>query len=192
MTAAPSRHPATTHDERWLRRYYAVRAAFSIIWTAAAFSVGQHAAAVAAVLLVAYPAWDAAANYIDAARSGGLARNRTQTVNLVVSSVTTVAVVVALRMGMGWVLGVFGAWAVLSGLLQLATAVRRWKSYGAQWAMILSGGQSAVAGAFFMLQARAVTPSAIDTAAGYAAMGAFYFLISAVWLTVKRRRSAAV
>lgn len=31
---------------------------------------------------------------------------------------------------MNWVLGVFGLWAILSGLLQLGTAVRRWESYG--------------------------------------------------------------
>jgi uncharacterized membrane protein HdeD (DUF308 family) len=33
---------------------------------------------------------------------------------------------------------VFGVWAILSGLFQLITAVRRWKSHGAQWIMILS------------------------------------------------------
>lgn len=192
MTPTTSHQAATAHDDRWLRSYYVVRAAFSIIWTTAAFTAGQHSAAVAAVLLVAYPAWDAAANTVDAIRSGGLSRNRTQAINLAVSVFATVAVVVALRMGMNWVLGVFGAWAVLSGLLQLATAVRRWKSFGAQWAMILSGGQSAVAGAFFMVQAKAATPSAIGTAAGYAAMGAFYFLVSAVWLTVKRGRRVTV
>jgi uncharacterized membrane protein HdeD (DUF308 family) len=180
-----------TDGDRWLRRYYAVRAAFSIIWTAAAFTVGQHSATAAAVLLVAYPAWDAVANYVDANRSGGLVRNRTQTVNLVVSTLTTVAVVVALCLGMDWVLGVFGVWAMLSGVLQLATAVRRWKSHGAQWAMILSGGQSAVAGAFFVLQAGTAMPSAIGTAAGYAAMGALYFALSAGWLTAKRLRTVA-
>ena len=45
---------------------------------------------------------------------------------------------------------IFGAWAILSGLLQLGTAVRRWKRFGAQWAMVLSGGQSALAGGFFI------------------------------------------
>jgi uncharacterized membrane protein HdeD (DUF308 family) len=176
-------------DEGWLQRYYAARAAFSIIWSVAAFTIGMHSAAVATALLIVYPAWDAAANYVDATRSGGLGRNRTQTVNLAVSVLTTIAVLVALANGMAWVLGVFGGWAVLSGLLQLATAVRRWKTSGAQWAMILSGGQSAVAGTFFVIQACGGETSAVTTVAGYAAMGALYFLISAIWLTVRRRRA---
>ena len=147
---------------------------------------------IAAVLLVAYPAWDALANFVDASRSGGLGQNRTQTINVVVSVATTLAVVVALKMSMNWVLGVFGVWAILSGLLQLGTAVRRWKSNGAQWAMILSGGQSALAGAFFIVQARMPMPPSITSVAGYAAVGAFYFLVSAVWLSVSQlRRKAA-
>jgi uncharacterized membrane protein HdeD (DUF308 family) len=179
-------------QERWLKLYYFTRTAFSAAWVAAAFTVGQHSLTIAAVLLVVYPAWDAAANYFDASRSGGLAQNRTQTINVVVSLATTLAVVVALQMSMNWVLAVFGAWAILSGLLQLGTAVRRWKSYGAQWAMILSGGQSALAGVFFIVQARMPTPPSITNVAGYAALGAFYFLVSAVWLSVSElRRKAA-
>jgi uncharacterized membrane protein HdeD (DUF308 family) len=179
-------------QERWLKLYYFTRTAFSAAWVAAAFTVGQQSLTIAAVLLVVYPAWDAAANYFDASRSGGLAQNRTQAINVVVSLATTLAVVVALQMSMNWVLAVFGAWAILSGLLQLGTAVRRWKSYGAQWAMILSGGQSALAGVFFIVQARMPMPPSITNVAGYAAVGAFYFLVSAVWLSVSElRRKAA-
>ena len=145
-------------QEQWLKLYYFARTAFSAVWVAAAFTVGQHSWVVAAVLLVAYPAWDAFANFVDASRSGGLGQNRTQAINVVVSVATTLAVVLALEMSMNWVLGVFGVWAILSGLLQLGTAVRRWKSYGAQWAMILSGGQSALAGTFFIVQARMPMP----------------------------------
>ncbi|MER9892051.1 DUF308 domain-containing protein [Mesorhizobium sp. M0119] len=179
-------------QEQWLKLYYFARTAFSAVWVAAAFTVGQHSGVVAAVLLVAYPAWDALANFVDASRSGGLGRNRTQTINVVVSVATTLAVVVALKMSMNWVLGVFGLWAIMSGLLQLGTAVRRWRSSGAQWAMILSGGQSALAGTFFIAQARMPMPPSISNVAGYAAVGALYFLVSAVWLSVSqlRRRAA--
>lgn len=91
------------------------------------------------------------------------------------------------------VLGIFGAWAILSGLLQLGTAVRRWKRFGAQWAMVLSGGQSALAGGFFIFQAAMPAVPSIANVAGYAAVGALYFLVSAVWLTVGTwRRSAAL
>ncbi len=179
-------------QEQWLKLYYFVRTAFSAIWVAAAFMAGQDSSVIAAVLLVAYPAWDALANLIDASFSGGLGQNRTQTINVVVSAVTTLAVILALGMSMNWVLGVFGLWAILSGLLQLGTAVGRWKSYGAQWAMILSGGQSALAGTFFIVQARMPMPPSITNVAGYAAVGAFYFLVSAMWLTVSQMRRKAI
>jgi uncharacterized membrane protein HdeD (DUF308 family) len=143
---------------------------------------------VAAVLLIVYPAWDAIANYVDAARNGGLENNRSQAINVVASWLMTVAVIVALTMSMNWVLGAFGLWAIFSGLLQLSAAIRRWKTNGGQWAMILSGGQSAVAGAFFIAQAQMPEAPSIANLAGYAGLGAFYFLVSAVWLTVGEKR----
>nr|WP_228768854.1 DUF308 domain-containing protein [Mycolicibacterium malmesburyense]CRL74109.1 integral membrane protein [Mycolicibacterium malmesburyense] len=63
------------------------------------------------------------------------------------------AVAVGLAVSMNAVLGVFGVWATLSGPLQLATGVRRWKHVGAQWAMILSDTQAAVVGAMFLGEA---------------------------------------
>jgi hypothetical protein len=179
-------------QERWLQLYYYTRTAFSVLWVAAAFSIGQRSPAAAAVLLAVYPVWDALANYADASRSGGLFVNRTQAINVAVSLAAAVAVILALRMGMNWVLGVFGVWAILSGLLQLGTAIKRWRSFGAQWAMVLSGAQSALAGAFFIAQAKMPMPPTVSTVAGYALVGALYFFISALWLTVSgmRRRSA--
>ena len=189
MTSTAINQPGNT----WLTSYYFTRAAFSIAWVAAAFTLGKSSPAVAAVLLLVYPAWDAVANFADAQRNGGLKRNASQTLNMVVSALTAGAVAVALGMDMHAVLGVFGAWAVLAGLLQLATGVRRWKSHGAQWAMILSGAQSALAGAFFIKQATAAALPGITDIAPYAGFGAFYFLVSAIWLTVsdKRRQKAA-
>jgi uncharacterized membrane protein HdeD (DUF308 family) len=180
--------------DRWLRSYYALRGAVSLVWVAAALTIGPKAPIVAGVLLVLYPAWDALANVIDARQNGGLRRNPTQAFNAAVSILTTVAVAIALAASMNAVLGVFGVWAAMSGLLQLATAVRRWKHAGAQWVMIISGVQSAAAGAMFLLQARGPdTPSVADIAP-YAAFGAFYFLVSAIWLIVsaaRRRRHSA-
>jgi uncharacterized membrane protein HdeD (DUF308 family) len=119
-----------------------------------------------------------------------MADNCTQAMNVVISLTTTIAVITALRLN--WVLGIFGIWAVLAGLLQLATAVRRWQHLGAQWAMILSGGQSALAGTFFLFQARTLLQLATGRVAGYAAIGAVYFLVSAVWLSVGQMRSKSV
>lgn len=175
-------------DEHWLKRYYFSRAVFSLIWVALAFSVGRQSAAGAAVLLVVYPAWDAVANFVDLSRSGGMAANRTQAVNVAISAVTTLAVFPALNAGLPAVLAVFGVWAILSGALQLGTAVRRWKQAGAQWVMVLSGAQSALAGLFFILQSHAPMPPAIVKIAGYAGVGALYFLISAIWLQVRGMR----
>ena len=105
-----------------------------------------------------------------------------------VGAVIAIAVIVVLSVNTSMVLDVFGVWAVLSGLLQLATAIRRWKRFGAQWAMILSGGQSALAGAFFIAQAHASVPPAIVKVAGYAGVGAIYFLVSALWLSAGQLR----
>lgn len=181
-----------TADTQWLKQYYFLRGAFSVAWVIAAFAIAPSSAMIAAALLVGYPAWDAAANYVDALSSGGLNQNRTQVLNVLVSLATTIAVILALQVSMNWVLGIFGAWAILSGLLQLGTAVRRWKRFGAQWAMVLSGGQSALAGGFFIFQATMPAVPSIANVAGYAAVGALYFLVSAVWLTVTdwRRRAA--
>jgi uncharacterized membrane protein HdeD (DUF308 family) len=168
----------------WLRNYYFVRFAVAAAWVVLAFTVGRTMPALAAILLVAYPAWDALANLFDANRNGGIVRNSSQLVNAVASTLTAAAVAAALGWRMNAVLAVFGVWAVISGLLQLATAARRWKSVGAQWAMILSGAQSALAGVFFVVMANRAATVGIADVAPYAAFGSFYFLISALWLTV--------
>lgn len=163
---------------------------FSIVWIALAFAIGRGSPVVGAVLLVVYPAWDALANGADAMRSGGLVRNPSQAFNLVVSVVTAIAVAIALGSGMAAVLVVFGIWAMFSGLLQLVTGVRRWKTTGAQWAMILSGAQSVLAGTHFLAKSRGPEFGDVTTVAPYAAFGAFYFLVSAISLTVAARRRA--
>jgi uncharacterized membrane protein HdeD (DUF308 family) len=181
-------------NKDWLKTYYYLRFAVSAVWVALAFTIGRDVQPVAAVMLIAYPAWDAIANYLDASRSGSLARNKSQMLNFVVSIVTAAAVASALGHGMHDVLKVFGVWASLSGLFQLVTGVRRWQAYGAQWAMILSGAQSALAGVFMLKQAAGAELVGIANIAPYAAFGAFYFLVSAVSLTVSdaRRRSKTV
>jgi uncharacterized membrane protein HdeD (DUF308 family) len=193
MSGHPLHEQESTDTNRWLRSYYSLRGAVSLVWVAAALTVGTAAPFVAGALLVIYPAWDALANVVDARQNGGLRRNPTQAFNTAVSILTTVAVAIALAASMNAVLGVFGVWAAMSGLLQLATAVRRWKRAGAQWVMIISGAQSAAAGAMFVGLAKAAeTPSVADIAP-YAAFGAFYFLVSALWLILsaaRRRRQS--
>lgn len=186
--AAASLQAATSSD---LTRYYLVRGIVAAAWVVAAFTIGASSPGASAVLLVSYPAWDALANWFDANGSGGLLANPSQALNVVVSLIAALAVAIALRSGMNAVLAVFGIWAALAGLAQLVTGVRRWRTFGAQWAMILSGAQSTAAGLFFIKQAGgAVVPTIVDIAP-YAAFGAFYFLVSALWLIFANRRRAA-
>ncbi len=174
-----------------LTRYYLVRAIVAAAWVAAAVAVGRSNATAEALLLISYPAWDALANWFDAQGSGGLRANPTQVLNVAVSLVAAVAVAAALQVSMNAVLAAFGIWAIGAGLAQLVTGVRRWRVFGAQWAMILSGAQSALAGAFFVVQAGGDKILTILDVAPYAAFGAFYFLVSAVLLMFANRRRAA-
>jgi len=82
---------------------------------------------------------------------------------------------------------VWGAWAITAGLVQLFVAVRRYR-LGGQWAMILSGGISTFAGTGFILMA-AGPKASLTGLAGYATLGAIFFLISAIRL---RQRASKV
>ncbi|MET0746082.1 MAG: DUF308 domain-containing protein [Microvirga sp.] len=187
MTLSIEDHPAPLSSS-WLKQYYFTRFAFSATWVVIAFLVAQSVPSLAAVMLVSYPAWDAIANFIDAERSGGLRRNKAQLLNFVCSVLTTIAVAIALAWSMNSVLVVFGIWAGFSGLFQLATAVGRWRSFGAQWVMILSGAQSALAAIFMIERAYGPDPVAIVSVAPYAAFGAVYFALSAILLTISDAR----
>ena len=172
-------------SKSWLQTYYYLRAGVAIAWVAAAFTVGK-TEPVEGALLVIYPAWDALANVLDAQRNGGLAKAPSQALNAAVSTLTAIAMAWAVSRDMHAVAAVFGAWAILAGLLQFATALRRMKA-GAQWTMILSGLQSALAGGFFASLALKPTPPAMADLAPYAAFGALYFFLAALLLTLRRK-----
>ena len=191
VTQTVEQQPAPS-TSGWLKRYYFTRFAFSAIWVLIAISVAKSNPLLAAIMLVAYPAWDAIANFIDAQRSGGLRRNKSQLLNFIFSILTAITVAVALGSSLNSVLVVFGIWAGVSGIFQLATAVGRWKSFGAQWAMILSGAQSALAGVFMIFMAYGPDPVGIANIAPYAAFGAFYFAVSAIWLTISDARKGGL
>lgn len=168
-----------------LRKFYFLRAGVAFAWVAVVLLSAPASMPVAGALLFLYPAWDAIANLVDARRSGGLQANPGQKFNALVSTVTAVAMVFAFALhgNAGGVL-VFGAWALLAGLFQLAVGIRR-RKLGGQAFMMISGVQSALAGAFFIVQAFHVAPG-LAQLAPYAAFGGLYFLLSALWLTFKR------
>jgi len=63
--------------------------------------------------------------------------------------------------------------------VQLGTGLRRRKLHGAQWPMMLSGAQSALAGGFFIYSAALPAEPSIASVTGYAGFGAFYFMLAA-------------
>lgn len=161
-----------------LRTLYFVRAAFSLVWVGLLVAFIKSSPTVTAILLLVYPTWDVAATFFDIRANRGPSPKLPQYVNIVIGLLTTVAVSVALKQGGPTVLIVFGAWAIVTGLIQLVLGLRRRRTFGGQWPMMLSGGQSMIAGISFIAMAQSPTMGVINLA-GYAAFGAFYFLLAA-------------
>lgn len=158
-----------------LRRLYLVRFAFAVVWAGLLFATASSLGPVAATLLVLYPLFDVAAAIVDARSSTGL---RLLYVNVAISLVAAAGLTVAVSSGIPAVLRVWGAWAIVAGLVQLAVGVVR-RARGGQWPMILSGGLSALVGAMFVLQA-SKDGATLTNLAGYAAVGGVFFLVSAL------------
>ncbi|MFG2304729.1 hypothetical protein [Actinacidiphila glaucinigra] len=175
--AAP---PTTAGTVSALRRLYFVRFAFAIVWALVMFTMAKEISPVAAVLLVVYPLFDVAAAVVDANASRETRSPVLLYVNMAVSLIAAVGVGIAATSGIPAVLRVWGAWAIVSGLVQLIVAVPR-RTMGGQWAMILSGGISVLAGGSFVASAGADTPT-LASAIGYAIPGGIFFLISALRL----------
>ena len=170
-----------------LRTLYFVRAAFSIVWVSLVFLFAKSSPTLTAALLLLYPAWDVLATFGDIQANRGTGSLLPQYVNIAVGGVTTVAVGLALRTGIPAVLIVYGIWAGLTGLIQLVLGLQRRHQLGGQWPMMLSGGQSVLAGISFIVTAHDPTKGVMNLA-GYSAFGAFYFLLAAFRL----RKSIAV
>lgn len=171
-----------------LKNFYFLRAGVAFAWVALVLAAAPGPVFLAGALLVVYPLWDAIANVLDASRSGGFRANPEQKLNAIVSVLTAVsmAIAFALHGNAGGVL-VFGAWALLAGVFQLAVGIRR-RKLGGQAFMMVSGGQSALAGVVFVVQAFGTAPGLVQLAP-YAAFGGVYFLLSALWLTFKKSPS---
>jgi uncharacterized membrane protein HdeD (DUF308 family) len=181
VTTSTAPAPTPVGPAPTLRRLYLARSGFALIWAVLLFALapaaGSAVSVATAVLLVLYPVVDVAAAVVDARSS----RHRAFLVgNIVVSAAAAVALAVAVTSGVPAVLAVWGAWAVVAGVVQLAVAVRR-RRVGGQGAMIASGALSVLAGAAFVLMAS--TPGAsLAAVAGYALLGGAFFLVSALRL----------
>ncbi|WP_416566715.1 hypothetical protein [Nocardia testacea] len=170
-----------------LRNLYYGRFAFALVWAVLMSAAAATLNPVSISLLLLYPLFDVAAAVIDF-RTSGAARPRAPLyVNMALSLLSAIGLAAAVTSGIPDVLRVWGVWAITAGIVQLIVAVLRYR-LGGQWAMILSGGISALAGASFVAGAGAPDPS-LATLAGYAALGGIFFLISAVRLHLRTART---
>lgn len=170
-----------------LRRLYLARSGFALVWAVLLFLTASSIGAATAVLLVLYPLVDVAAAVVDArsARAHGVGGSADGSVTglsltVVISALAAVGLAIAQPFGVPAVLRVWGAWAVVAGVVQLVVAVRR-RSMGGQWAMIASGAISVLAGASFVLLASRAGAT-LAGVAGYALLGGIFFLVSALRL----------
>jgi uncharacterized membrane protein HdeD (DUF308 family) len=173
-----------------LRSFYVLRAVIAFAWVASAAVAGTHNPVAGALFLGAYAAWDAVANLIDGQRSGGLGRNPVQLINTLVSVAAAIGMAAGATAGLKLSVSVFGAWALIAGLLQLAVGLRRRGAAKGQLFMILSGAQSALAGGFFLKMGLSGAGD-LSKLIPYAAFGGFYFLLAAVALSLGAKRAAA-
>jgi uncharacterized membrane protein HdeD (DUF308 family) len=163
-----------------LRRLYFVRFGFALVWAGLLFTTASKLGPISVTLLVLYPLFDVVAALIDVRSSPATKPALGLYVNITISGLAGIGLALAATSGIPAVLRVWGTWAVVSGLTQLVVGVSR-RTLGGQWAMIISGAISTIAGTFFVLQA--TQPNAtLANLAGYAALGGLFFLVSAVRL----------
>jgi uncharacterized membrane protein HdeD (DUF308 family) len=172
------------------RRIAVVRAVLALVWAAAlVIAVGDRVPSTssdvpvaAAALLASYPAIDVVASIV--AALGTNSPGRLLRVNAAISALAIVAIgATAFGDDAGGTLIAFGAWAAVSGAIQLAVAVHR-RAEGRQLPMILSGGISTIAG-FGFLAASGKDDAQLAGIGAYMAFGALLFLLFAY-----RRRTA--
>jgi hypothetical protein len=182
-SATPTKYVGATSA---LPRLYVIRFVFAAAWALLLLLSGSDLTVGAKLLLFLYPAFDVVAAVLDVRSAHTDVPVKGLYANIAVSSLAAVGVAVASASGVADVLRVWGAWAVVSGLIQLLVGVAR-RPMGGQWAMIVSGGISVVAGATFIGSAAQNDPS-LSALAGYATLGGIFFLVSAFRLSRSTRK----
>ena len=172
------------------RRIAIVRALVALVWAAAlVIAVGDQVPSTssdvpiaAAALLASYPAIDVVASIAGA--RGTADSVRVLYVNAAIGVLAIAALgITAFGADAGATLAAFGSWAAVSGAIQLGVAVHR-RAEGRQLPMIVSGGISTIAGAFFVA-ASGMDDAQLAGIGGYMALGGLLFLLFAY-----RRRTA--
>ena len=185
MSTAPSPSLSTAGVATSLRRLYFFRFGFAIIWAVLVFALGSTLNPVTATLLVLYPLFDVAAAIFDLRSNRAAGSGALLYVNMAFSLLAAIGLAIAATSSTSAVLGVWGAWSIAAGLVQLVVGVSR-RKMGGQWILIISGGLSIVVGGAFIAMASAA-PASVSSLGGYATLGGIFFLISALRLgrTVK-------
>jgi uncharacterized membrane protein HdeD (DUF308 family) len=166
----------------FLRNLYFTRTAAQLIWAGIVLATAANNPALAAILLILYPLWDVACTLYELKSSAN--SGTTQYLNAALGTITAIGIGITGFSHPMYAIAVFGAWALVAGLLQLAVGVSRRKQFGGQWAMILSGAQSAAAGVAFVLGGLSGKIHIKDLG-GYAVFGGIYFLIGGILLSRK-------
>jgi uncharacterized membrane protein HdeD (DUF308 family) len=168
-----------------LRNLYFTRTIVQFIWAAAVLTTAATNPTVAATLLILYPLWDVACTLYDLKTSAGSNSATTQYVNVVAGILTAFGIGLTVYTHPQYAVAVFGGWALVAGLLQLAVGILRRQRLGGQWPMILSGAQSTAAGMAFTFGGLS-GKFHINDLGGYAVFGAIYFLVAGILLSRKR------
>ncbi|MGN6127979.1 MAG: hypothetical protein ACTHON_15565 [Humibacter sp.] len=178
---------------RSLRKLYFIRFVFAIIWVAIMFATvatSSEPSVLLTVFLVIYPLFDAGAVLWQLRADPDKGRSKaSEWISVVVSVAIAIAIGIASSISVPAALAVWGVWAIIAGVPQLITAIRNFRD-GGQVAQILSGGISVFAGLGFLFQGLQGN-GMLTGAAGYATLGAIFFLVSAIRLSVKLRKQNA-
>lgn len=173
-----------------LRRLYFVRFGFTVAWAALLFLTGGTMGPFLTILLIAYPLFDAASvSWQIRAGSENRRAKASEWINVIVSVLVAITLGWASMVSAATALTVWGVWAIGAGLPQLITAIRNRRS-GGQVPQMFSGGISLFAGAAFVAQGLQGS-GMIAGVAGYALLGAVFFLISAIRLSVVLKQRVA-
>jgi uncharacterized membrane protein HdeD (DUF308 family) len=172
--------PGLTGTASALRRLYFVRFGFAIVWALILFTTASKLGPLAVALLVLYPLLDAGAAVVDTRWSRTAGSSVLLYLNIAISLIAAIGVGVASASDIPAVLRVWGAWAIVAGVIQLIVGVTR-RTMGGQWPMIISGGLSVLVGGSFIASASADNPT-LAGVASYAIAGGVFFLVSAVRL----------
>jgi len=178
---------ADANIARSLRNLYYVRAAFNIIWVTLVSIFSKSSPELIPVFLIIYPIWDVLGTLADININRGTGSLMPQYVNLAIGIAAGIAVAITVQNSISSALIVFGIWAVLAGVIQLVTGIRRQKQIGGQWPIIISGGQSTIGGLSIILFANDVA-FGLTNLAGYSSFGAFYFILGAISMGRRMRK----